>query len=87
MLGNNPSILLADEPTGNLDTATGHEIMMLFEELYRMGNTILVVTHEDDIARHARRIIRLRDGMVESDEMVSDPVLVDAELSVDYSTA
>lgn len=74
-LVNNPSILLADEPTGNLDTKTGEEIMMLFEELYRMGNTILVVTHEDEIANHARRIIRLRDGIVESDEAVEHPTL------------
>lgn len=66
-LVNNPSILLADEPTGNLDTKTGVEIMELFEELYRAGNTILLVTHEEDIAEHARRVIRLRDGVIESD--------------------
>lgn len=66
-LVNNPSILLADEPTGNLDTKTGVEIMELFEELYRAGNTILLVTHEEDIAAHARRVIRLRDGVIESD--------------------
>jgi putative ABC transport system ATP-binding protein len=66
-LVNNPSILLADEPTGNLDTKTGVEIMELFEELYRTGNTILLVTHEEDIAKHARRVIRLRDGVIESD--------------------
>lgn len=82
-LVNNPSILLADEPTGNLDTATGHEIMALFEELYRMGNTILVVTHEDDIAAHARRIIRLRDGKIEREEQVENPLLQDLELSVE----
>lgn len=82
-LVNNPSILLADEPTGNLDTATGHEIMSLFEELYRMGNTILVVTHEDDIAAHARRIIRLRDGKIEREEQVENPLLQDLELSVE----
>lgn len=81
-LVNNPSILLADEPTGNLDTKTGEEIMMLFEELYRMGNTILLVTHEDDIADHARRIIRLRDGKVESDAGVNQPVLEHAEISI-----
>lgn len=81
-LVNNPSILLADEPTGNLDTKTGEEIMMLFEELHRMGNTILVVTHEDEIARHARRIIRLRDGVIESDTRVENPVLQDAEINV-----
>ncbi|ACB74922.1 ABC transporter ATP-binding protein [Opitutus terrae] len=62
-----PSIILADEPTGNLDSKTGVEIMALFEQLYEQGNTIIVVTHEEDIARHARRIVRLRDGLVESD--------------------
>ena len=66
-LVNNPSIILADEPTGNLDSRTGEEIMALFEELYRQGNTIIVVTHEEDIAHHARRIVRLRDGLIESD--------------------
>lgn len=80
-LVNNPSILLADEPTGNLDSKTGEEIMMLFEELYRMGNTILLVTHEDDIAEHARRVIRLRDGVIESDEAVTSPVLEDADVA------
>lgn len=65
-----PSIILADEPTGNLDTKTGEEIMMLFEELHRQGNTIILVTHEADIADHAQRAIRLRDGVVESDEQV-----------------
>lgn len=74
-LVNDPSILLADEPTGNLDTKTGEEIMLLFEELYRAGNTIIVVTHENDIANHARRIVRLRDGLIESDEKVKQPVL------------
>ena len=62
---NNPSILLADEPTGNLDTQTSHEIMALFEEIHAVGNTIVLVTHEEDIAQHAKRIIRLRDGVVE----------------------
>jgi len=76
-LVNNPSILLADEPTGNLDSKTGYEIMMLFEELYRSGNTILVVTHEQEIAEHARRIIRLKDGVIESDTRVEKPVLSD----------
>lgn len=74
-LVNNPSILLADEPTGNLDSKTGEEIMLLFEELYRAGNTILLVSHEQEIAEHARRIVRLRDGVIESDEKVEKPVL------------
>jgi len=67
-LVNNPSILLADEPTGNLDSATGEEIMKLFEELWETGQTIVLVTHEHDIAAHARRQIHLRDGIVERDE-------------------
>lgn len=66
---NNPSIILADEPTGNLDTKTSIEIMKLFEEIYKQGNTVIVVTHEEDIALHARRIIRLRDGIIESDSI------------------
>ena len=67
-LVNDPSILLADEPTGNLDSKTGVEIMALFEELAQKGNTIIVVTHEESVARHARRIIRLLDGRIASDE-------------------
>src|SRR5947207_6535906 len=69
-LVNNPSILLADEPTGNLDTATGNEIMGLFERLYQQGNTIVLVTHEHDIALHAHRGIHVRDGKVEKDERI-----------------
>jgi putative ABC transport system ATP-binding protein len=66
-LVNNPSIILADEPTGNLDSKTSHDIMDLFQELHNKGNTIIMVTHEDDIAHCAHRIVRLRDGLVESD--------------------
>jgi putative ABC transport system ATP-binding protein len=66
-LVNNPSIILADEPTGNLDSATGREIMGILDDLHRIGNTIILVTHENDIAEHAHRIIRLRDGLIESD--------------------
>ena len=69
-LVNNPSILLADEPTGNLDSATGNEIMGLFERLHQQGNTIVLVTHEHDIAVHAHRVIHVRDGKVERDERV-----------------
>ena len=69
-LVNRPSILLADEPTGNLDTATGNEIMALFERLHQQGNTIVLVTHEHDIALHAHRIIFVRDGKVAKDELV-----------------
>ncbi len=66
-LVNDPAIILADEPTGNLDTKTSYEIMGLFEEIHKAGNTVILVTHEQDIAMHAHRIIRLRDGLVESD--------------------
>jgi len=62
-----PSIILADEPTGNLDSKTSDEIMFLFDEIHKQGNTIILVTHEEDIARHAHRIVRLKDGLVESD--------------------
>jgi putative ABC transport system ATP-binding protein len=69
-LVNDPSILLADEPTGNLDSATGNEIMALFARLHEQGNTIVLVTHEHDIAVHAHRVISIRDGKVEKDEKV-----------------
>ncbi|WCO02506.1 ABC transporter ATP-binding protein [Psychroserpens ponticola] len=66
-LVNKPSIILADEPTGNLDSKTGHEIMSLFDDIHKAGNTVIMVTHEEDIAAHAKRVIRLRDGLIESD--------------------
>jgi putative ABC transport system ATP-binding protein len=75
-LVNSPSIILADEPTGNLDSKTSIDIMNLFEEIYRQGNTIIVVTHEEEIARHARRIVRLRDGLVETDELNPNPITI-----------
>lgn len=68
-LVNSPSIILADEPTGNLDTKTSYEIMALLDEIHRNGNTIILVTHEEDIAQHAQRIVRLRDGLIESDAL------------------
>ena len=67
-LVNNPAIILADEPTGNLDTKTSYEIMGLFEQIHKAGNTVILVTHEQDIAMHAHRIVRLRDGLIESDQ-------------------
>ena len=72
-LVNNPSIILADEPTGNLDSKTSHDIMELFHELHSKGNTIIMVTHEDDIAHYAHRIVRLRDGLVETDKINPNP--------------
>lgn len=83
-LVNDPSIILADEPTGNLDTKTSYEIMGLFEALHAKGNTIIMVTHEDDIAHYAHRIVRLRDGLIESDEMnlnITVPALKAAALN------
>jgi len=80
-LVNNPALVLADEPTGNLDTKTGREIMSLFETLYRRGNTIMVVTHEEEVAHHARRIVRLLDGLVESDVRVENPILAGQDTS------
>jgi len=72
-LVNNPSIILADEPTGNLDTKTSYEIMSIMEDISNRGNTVIIVTHEDDIAKHARRILRLRDGLIETD-VQNEPV-------------
>jgi len=73
-LVNSPSLLLADEPTGNLDSKISEEIMKLFAEIHRKGNTLLMVTHEPDIALHAHRVIRLKDGEVESDEINPNPI-------------
>jgi putative ABC transport system ATP-binding protein len=72
---NKPAILLADEPTGNLDSKISEEIMHLFSEIHQLGNTLIVVTHEEDIAKHAHRIIRLKDGEVESDKINPNPVI------------
>ncbi len=77
-LVNHPSIILADEPTGNLDTATGVEIMTAFERIWKAGNTVILVTHEADIARHARRAVRMRDGKIESDESTVSPAAAPA---------
>ncbi|MDN3688138.1 ABC transporter ATP-binding protein [Cyclobacterium jeungdonense] len=79
-LVNDPSIILADEPTGNLDSKTSYDIMDLFHELHQKGNTIIMVTHEDDIAHYAHRVIRLRDGLVESDETNPNPTVVDKSI-------
>jgi putative ABC transport system ATP-binding protein len=74
-----PSIILADEPTGNLDSKTGEEIMLLFNEIYEKGNTIILVTHEEYIAEHAARIIRLKDGLIEKDELVTNRYIPSAK--------
>ena len=75
-LVNNPSIILADEPTGNLDSKTSEEIMNLFEEIHKNGNTIIVVTHEEDISNFAHRVIRLRDGLIETDKVNPNPSVI-----------
>lgn len=83
-LVNNPSLVLADEPTGNLDTKTGEEIMLLFDDLSSKGNTIIVVTHEDFIAKHTNRIIKLRDGLIESDH--SNESILNNKVTKDLSS-
>lgn len=82
-LVNNPSIILADEPTGNLDSKTSVDIMNLFDDIHKKGNTIILVTHEEDIARHAHRILRLRDGEIESDEINENPLKIEAPVQAD----
>ena len=77
----NPSIILADEPTGNLDSKTGEEIMMLFNEIYEKGNTIILVTHEEYIAEHAARIVRVKDGLVETDAKVEKRYIPNNQLA------
>jgi putative ABC transport system ATP-binding protein len=72
---NSPSIILADEPTGNLDSKTSLDILSLFQDIHGLGNTIILVTHEEEVARHAHRIIRLKDGMIESDEINENPIV------------
>lgn len=74
-LVNNPSIILADEPTGNLDSKTSVEIMNLISDIHQLGNTVVLVTHEEDIARYAKRVVRLRDGVVESDQLRAEMAL------------
>jgi len=82
-LSNNPSILLADEPTGNLDSRTSRDIMVLFDELHQQGQTIVMVTHEEDVARHAERILHMRDGQIISDERTGSSRLTPADLEAD----
>jgi putative ABC transport system ATP-binding protein len=79
---NNPSIILADEPTGNLDTKTSIEIMGLIEDIHAKGNTIILVTHEEDIAKHAHRIVRMRDGLIENDHANTDIQTVERHTTV-----
>jgi putative ABC transport system ATP-binding protein len=74
-----PSIILADEPTGNLDTKSGDEILQLFGELHKQGNTMIIVTHEEYVAEHAHRILRIRDGLVESDISIDNPRVATAD--------
>jgi putative ABC transport system ATP-binding protein len=75
-LVNNPSLILADEPTGNLDTKTSIEIMEIFNKIQSGGNTVVLVTHEEDISKYAHRVVRLRDGIIESDKRKEEPMLI-----------